>query len=290
MGSVMVANKAHDSPVNRSRRLLNRSIRPTLASGGDVQLMKEFDLTGKVAVVTGGNGGIGRGIAIGLARAGANIVIAARNEAKTRSVIAEIRGLNRRCVGIKCDVNNYDEIEAAVKTTLYELGGLNILVNNAGVSGGGLPQFIPEEEWDRVIDTNLKASFRLCQAAYPALVESGGGKIINIGSEYSIFGSALVIHYAASKGGVIQLTKSLAVAWAKNNIQVNAIIPGWIRTDMTSPVINNESFYQSIIQRTPAGRFGEPNELAGAAVFLSSKASDFITGQSIIVDGGYSVT
>ena len=253
-------------------------------------MMKEFDLTGKVAIVTGGNGGIGRAIAIGLAKAGADIVIAVRNEGKTQTVIEESRSLNRQCLGIRCNVKNYNEIEATVKTTLHELGGLNILVNNAGVSGGGLPQFIREEEWDRVVDTNLKASFRFCQAAYPALVKAGGGKIINIGSEYSIFGSAMVIHYAASKGGVIQLTKSLAVAWARDNIQVNAIVPGWIRTDMTSPVINDESFYQSIIQRTPAGRFGEPNELAGAAVFLSSKASDFITGQSIIVDGGYSVT
>jgi 2-deoxy-D-gluconate 3-dehydrogenase len=253
-------------------------------------LTKIFDLAGKVAIVTGGNGGIGRGIAVGLAQAGANIVIAARNKEKTRKVIEEIRGLNRQCLGIQCNVNNYDEIQAAVKTTLQEFGGLNILVNNAGVSGGGLPQFVLEEEWDRVVNTNLKASFRFCQAAYSTLVEAGGGKIINVGSEYSIFGSAAVIQYGASKGGVIQLTKSLAIAWAKDNIQVNAIIPGWIRTDMTSPVINNESFYQSIIQRTPAGRFGEPNELAGATVFLSSKASDFITGQSVIVDGGYSIT
>jgi len=166
---------------------------------------------------------------------------------------------------------------------------LNILVNNAGVSGGGLPQSISEEVWDRVVDTNLKASFQFCQVAYPALVKAGGGKIINIGSEYSIFGSAMVVHYAASKGGVIQLTKSLAVAWANDNIQVNAIVPGWIRTDMTSTGIENEAFYQSIVQRTPAGRFGEPNELAGAAIFLSSVASDSITGQSIVVDGGYSV-
>jgi 2-deoxy-D-gluconate 3-dehydrogenase len=258
-------------------------------NGGHTRLMKGFDLTGKVAIVTGGNGGIGRGIAIGLAQAGSDLVIAARNEEKTARVIEEIKTFNRRCLGIQCDVNNCDDIKTTVETTLQEFGGLNILVNNAGVSGGGLPQSIPEEVWDRVVDTNLKASFQFCQVAYPALVKAGGGKIINIGSEYSIFGSAMVVHYAASKGGVIQLTKSLAVAWAKDNIQVNAIVPGWIRTDMTAPVIENEAFYRSIIQRTPAGRFGEPYELAGAAIFLSSAASDFITGQSIIVDGGYSV-
>ena len=251
--------------------------------------MKGFDLTGKVAIVTGGNGGIGRGIAIGLAQAGSDIVIAARNEGKTARVIEEIKTLNRRCLGIKCDVNNYDDIKTTVEKTLQEFGGLNILVNNAGVSGGELPQSMSEEVWDRVVDTNLKASFRFCQVAYPTLVKAGGGKIINIGSEYSIFGSAMVVHYAASKGGVIQLTKSLAVAWAKDNIQVNAIVPGWIRTDMTAPVIENEAFYKDIVQRTPAGRFGEPNELAGAAIFLSSAASDFITGQRIVVDGGYSV-
>ena len=251
--------------------------------------MEEFDLTGKVSIVTGGNGGIGRGIAIGLAQAGSSVVIAARNEEKTAGVVEEIRRLNQKCLGIRCDVTNYDDIMNVVEATLGEFGGFSILVNNAGVSGGELPQSMPEEVWDKVVDTNLKASFRFCQAVYPALVKAGGGKIINIGSEYSIFGSAMVVHYAASKGGVIQLTKSLAVAWASDNIQVNAIVPGWIRTDMTSPVIENKAFYQSIVQRTPAGRFGEPSELAGAAIFLSSAASDFITGQSIVVDGGYSV-
>ena len=251
--------------------------------------MKEFNLTGKTAIVTGGNGGIGRGIAIGLARAGADVVIAARNEDKTARVLTEIENLERRCLGIRCDVNKRDDIERTVETTLREFGGFNILVNNAGVSGGAPPQTMPEDMWDRVVNTNLKAGFQFCQVAYPALVKAGGGKIINIGSEYSIFGSAMVIHYAASKGGVIQMTKSLAVAWARDNIQVNAIIPGWIRTDMTAPVIDNKAFYENIVQRTPARRFGEPSELAGAAVFLASKASDFITGQNIIVDGGYSV-
>jgi len=252
-------------------------------------MLEEFKLKGKMAVVTGGNGGIGRGIAIGLARAGADVVIAARNEEKTAGVVKEIEGLGQRCLGIRCDVNKRDDIEMTVNTTVRELGGLNILVNNAGVSGGALPQAMPEDMWDRVVNTNLKAVFQFCQAAYPVLVESGGGKIINIGSEYSIFGSASVIHYAASKGGVIQMTKSLAVAWANDNIQVNAIVPGWIRSDMTAPVIDNKPFYENIVQRTPAKRFGEPDELAGAAIFLASKASDFITGQNVVIDGGYSV-
>jgi len=252
-------------------------------------LSKEFDLEGKVAIVTGGNGGIGRGIAIGLADAGASIVIAARNEEKTSRVVDEIRGVGRRCMGISCDVQNRKDIQTVVEATLKEFSAVNILVNNAGISRGGLPQTMPEETWDDVVDTNLKTVFLFSQAVHPALVAAGGGKIINIGSEYSIFGSAFTVSYAASKGGVIQLTKSLAVAWAGDNIQVNAIIPGWVRTDMTAPVFSNEPFYKAIVQRTPAGRFAEPEEMAGAAVFLASAASDFITGQSIPVDGGYSI-
>jgi 2-deoxy-D-gluconate 3-dehydrogenase len=192
-------------------------------------------------------------------------------------------------VGIRCDVRNRDDIRNVVKITLCALGAVNILVNNAGVSDGGLPQSVSEEVWDRVLDTNLKAAFFFSQAVFPALVEAGGGKIINIGSEYSIFGSAGVLPYSVSKGGVIQMTKSLAVAWASSNIQVNAIIPGWIRTDMTASVIDYQPMHQRIVQRTPAGRFGEPEEVAGTAIFLASAASNFITGQAIVVDGGYSV-
>jgi len=266
-----------------------RQSRLRTAISGGAQLLEDFDLTDKVAIITGGNGGIGRGIAIGLARAGADIVIAARNEDKTAEVVREINNLGRRCLGIRCDVTSRNDISTTVETVIREFGKLNILANCAGISGGGLPQSIPEEVWDDVLTTNLKATFMFCQAVYPALVKAGGGKIINIGSEYSIFGSAIVLPYSASKGGVIQLTKSLAVAWASDNIQVNAIIPGWIRTDMTAAVISNKAWYNAIIERTPTGRFGEPEDVAGAAIFLSSPASDFITGQSIIVDGGYSV-
>lgn len=253
-------------------------------------MLEDFDLTGKVAIVTGGNGGIGRGIAIGLARAGADIIIAARNEEKTAETVGEINNLGSRCLGVRCDVTSGNDISTTVETVIQEFGKLNILANCAGISGGGSPQSIPEEVWDNVLTTNLKATFMFCQAVYPALINAGGGKIINIGSEYSIFGSAIVLPYSASKGGVIQLTKSLATAWASDNIQVNAIIPGWIRTDMTAGIIGYKPWYDSIVERTPAGRFGEPSDVAGAAIFLSSPASDFITGQSIIVDGGYSVS
>ena len=247
-----------------------------------------FDLSGRVALVTGGNRGIGRGIATGLARAGANVVVAARDEARTRDTVDELDALGGRAVGIRCDVQRHDDIEAAIARCEEEFSRLDILVNNAGVTSGGPPQHLDDETWDRVLDTNLRAVFQCCRAAHPLLRERGG-KIINIGSEYSLFGSPLGVPYAASKGGVVQLTRSLAVAWARHDIQVNAIIPGWISTDMTAPVEEREAFRDTIIARTPAGRFGEPDELAGTAVFLASSASDFVTGQSLPVDGGYSI-
>jgi 2-deoxy-D-gluconate 3-dehydrogenase len=251
--------------------------------------LSEFDLTGAVAIVTGGNGGIGRGIALGLAAAGADVAVAARNPEKTAAVVREIEGLGRRALGLDCDVLDRRQIDRAVETTRLKLGAVAILVNNAGVAAGGQPESLEEEVWDRVIDTNLKAGFAFAQACHPAMVENGWGKVINIGSEYALFGSPTVLPYSASKGGVIQMTKSLAVAWARDNIQVNCIIPGWITTDMTAGLTRNEAAYKRIVDRTPAGRFGTPGECAGAAVFLASRASDFVTGQSIAVDGGYSV-
>ncbi|MEX2373228.1 MAG: glucose 1-dehydrogenase [Dehalococcoidia bacterium] len=249
-----------------------------------------FDLSGHVALVTGGNGGIGRGIALGLAQAGADIVIAARNQAKTDAVVEELRGLGRRAVAVPCDVLERADIEAAVRAASLEYGRLDILVNNAGVAAGGRPEEIPQETWDRVIGTNLTAMFQCCQAAHPLLKASGRGKVINIASEYSLFGSANALPYSASKGGVVQLTKSLAAAWARDDIQVNAIVPGWITTEMTQGAKSNEAFYNQIIGRTPARRFGDPADLAGAGVFLASAASNFVTGVVLPVDGGYAAS
>ncbi|MCB1692089.1 MAG: glucose 1-dehydrogenase [Pseudomonadales bacterium] len=252
--------------------------------------MQWFDLSGKTAIVTGGNGGIGLGIARGLADAGARVVIAGRNEAKNEAAVESIQASGHACVGVKCDVAIPEDIAATVETTLSEFGGVDILVNNAGISGGGAPERLEEAVWDEVLDVNLKSVLRFCQACHPHMKSAGGGKIINIGSMYSLFGSAVVSPYAASKGGVIQLTRSLAVAWARHNIQVNAILPGWIATDMTAGAMDNKAFYDLIVTRTPAGRFGVPDELAGAGVFLASKASDFATGISLPVDGGYSIS
>jgi len=251
--------------------------------------MKAFSLVGKVALVTGGNGGIGRALALGLADAGADVVIAARNADKTARVVAKLRALGRRAVGVACDVRKTTDLEAALAAAV-QLGGLDILINNAGVSSANAPERMAEDEWDRVVDTNLKAVFLGCKLAHPLLVARGGGKIINLGSEYSLFGSPFAPAYAASKGGVVQLTKSLAIAWARDHIQVNAIIPGWIRTEMTAPIEAIESFANHIRDRTPERRFGEPEELAGTGVFLASAASNFVTGQAICVDGGFSIT
>jgi 2-deoxy-D-gluconate 3-dehydrogenase len=250
--------------------------------------MQLFDLAGKTAIVTGGNGGIGRGIALALAAAGANVCIAGRNPEKNAAVRAEIESLGRACIAVRCDVEQPGDIDATIAAAETAFGGLDILVNNAGIAVLGPPEDTTDETWSRVLTTNLDSVFRFSRAAFPRLCARGGGKIINIGSEYSLFGSPFAASYAASKGAVIQLTKSLAIAWAPHGIQVNAIVPGWITTDMTAVVRDMGELYQQIVERTPARRFGEPQECGGAAVFLASSASDFVTGQSIVVDGGYS--
>jgi 2-deoxy-D-gluconate 3-dehydrogenase len=253
--------------------------------------MDLFDLSGKVAIVTGGNGGLGRGMAQGLAAAGADIVIAARNASKT----AETATAFRQQYGVKvlevqvdvCDTNN---VQAMVAQTLTAFGKVDILVNNAGINIRKPPDELAAAEWQSVIETNLSSTFLCSQAVYEPMKRTGGGKIINNGSMFSIFGGSHVLAYAASKGGVVQLTKSLAVAWAKDNIQVNVILPGWLYTDLTRGAIEQlPELHDRVLQRTPQGRWGEPEELAGAAVFLASKASDFVTGISLTVDGGYSV-
>lgn len=253
-----------------------------------MSIVSQFDLSGTVALVTGGNGGIGRGVALGLAGAGAAVMVAARDAAKNAAVLAELRALGVPAEAVTCDVLDRGSIEAAVAETVVRFGRLDILVNNAGVAGGGPPESITDEVWDRIVDTNLRAVFQCSRAAHPHLKAGGRGKVINIGSMYSLFGSHRAVPYAASKGGVVQLTKSLAVAWARDGIQVNAILPGWITTEMTAGVASSGPMHDTIVARTPARRFGEPEELAGAAVFLASHASDFVTGILLPVDGGYS--
>ena len=250
---------------------------------------ESFALGGTVAIVTGGNGGIGLGIATGLARAGANVVVAARDRDKTEHAVTKLRELGVRALGVAVDVSDEASVASMVTTTLAEFGQLGILVNNAGMNIRKPPQDYAAEEWSRILDVNLKGTFLCSKEAYPHMVEAGGGKVINIGSMFSIFGSDLVAPYSASKGGVVQLTKSLAVAWARDNIQVNAILPGWIHTDLTASIKTQyPERYDSIKGRIPHGRWGEPDEIAGAAVFLAGRASDYVNGAAIAVDGGYS--
>ena len=248
-----------------------------------------FDLTGKVAVVTGGNGGLGLGIAMGLAEAGANIVIAARSVEKTAQALENIRALGVEAHGITVDVTQEPAIQRMVTNTMDHMGSLDILVNNSGIAIRGLPEDLTSVQWDSVLDVNLRSAFLASREAYIQMSRSGGGKIINVGSMYSIFGSDWGAPYAASKGGLVQLTKSLAVGWAKDNIQVNAILPGWFTTDLTRGISEADpDRYDNINRRIPTGRWGEPSELGGAAVFLASAASDYVTGSTLAVDGGYS--
>ena len=249
-----------------------------------------FDLTGRVAIVTGGNGGLGKGIALGLATAGADIVIAARNEQKSAEASAEIAALGVKTLPIKTDVTVEKETKVMVQRTVDTFGRVDILVNNAGIAIRRPPEEYSLEEWDQVLQTNLRSAFLCSREVYPHMKEAGGGKIINVGSMTSIFGSDWVASYSASKGGVVQLARSLALAWAKDNIQVNSLLPGWFTTDLTAAIPQRDpQRYEQITERIPAGRWGDPLDLRGVAIFLASPASDYITGAAITVDGGYSV-
>ncbi len=250
-----------------------------------------FDLKGRVAIVTGGNGGIGLGMATGLAKAGANIAIFGRNAEKNAAAIAKIKALRVDAIAHAVDVTDSAAIDAGVKSAVERFGRIDILINNAGMAVAKRPEDHTEEEWRTVLDTNVTSAFLCSKACRPEFVKAGGGKILNCGSMYSIFGSSFALAYSASKGAMVQLTKSLAVAWAAHNIQVNCFLPGWINTDMTDMARKVvPGLHETVIARTPAGRWGEPEDLEGIAVFLSSKASDFITGTVIPVDGGYAVS
>jgi len=250
---------------------------------------KLFDLSGNIAVVTGGNGGIGRSIANGLAKAGASVAVFGRNEEKNKATLAELQKVADYSMAVKVDITDRFTLELAINEVEMKLGSISILVNNAGIvsrSGGVLNE--TEEDWNSVIDTQLNAVFILSKLVAKSMVKHKRGKIINIGSMYSYFGSGRVPSYSAAKGAVIQLTKSMAIELAPYNIQVNAIAPGWIETDMTSP-IKTTPFNDEIILRTPAGRWGKPEEIVGTAIYLASKASTFVTGETIRVDGGYAI-
>ena len=247
--------------------------------------MKAFDLAGRVAIVTGGNGGIGLGMARGLAAAGAKVVVAGRNRDKSAAAAKEIRG-----DAIEVDVKSEESLKALIAETVKRHGRLDILVNNAGINIRKQPQEYTLAEYHEVMNTNLTSAFNCSQLAYPEMKKAGGGKIINIGSMMSIFGASFTTPYATSKGGIVQMSRAMACAWAKDNIQVNCVLPGWIDTDLTRGARKQvEGLHERVLARTPAGRWGDPGDFAGIAVFLASPASDFLTGTAIPVDGGYSV-
>ena len=250
-----------------------------------------FDLTGRVALITGGNGGLGLAMALGLAHAGADLAIAARNPDKNAAAVAAIQSdTGRRALAIPTDVASAADLDDMAARAAAHFGRIDILVNNAGATVRKPPQDITAAEWDNVLNVNLRAAFLACRAVYPHFRAQGGGKIISIGSMFSIFGGGgSGVPYSASKGGIVQLAKSFAVAWAGDNIQSNAILPGWFMTELTAAIPETQpERYDLINRRIPMGRWGDASELQGAAVFLSSRASDYITGAVITVDGGYS--
>jgi NAD(P)-dependent dehydrogenase (short-subunit alcohol dehydrogenase family) len=254
------------------------------------RVLDAYRLDGKTALVTGASRGLGRAMALGLAGAGADVALVGRERATLEPVAREIeRELGRKALCVPLDVADIDAIRPAVDGVIRQLGQIDILVNNAGMNIRNNTLDFTPEEWDQVLDTNLKGTFFLTQHVGRHMIESGGGKILNIGSMTAFLGVPTVPAYTASKAALQQLTRLLAVEWADHNIQVNAIAPGWISTDLTNPLKTRPDLqprYQWVVSRTPMGRFGEPDELVGAAVFLCSPAADFITGQVLAVDGG----
>ncbi|QCB45764.1 glucose 1-dehydrogenase [Hydrogenophaga sp. PAMC20947] len=248
-----------------------------------------FSLIGQVALVTGGNGGIGLAMARGLGRAGARVVIGARGGIKSAAAVDELKRLGIEALAIQVDVADEASVAALVRDTVERCGRLDILVNNAGINIRGPAQDLELEQWRQVIDTNLTSAFLCSKAVYPHMKQAGAGKVINLGSMLSIFGASFSPAYGASKGGIVQLTKSLAVAWAPDNIQVNAILPGWIDTELTRKGrAEVQGLHERVLSRSPTGRWGTPEDFEGVAVFLASAHANFVTGTAIPVDGGYS--
>jgi NAD(P)-dependent dehydrogenase (short-subunit alcohol dehydrogenase family) len=248
-----------------------------------------FDLSGRVAIVTGASKGLGKSMALALAGAGADVALLGRDIEDLKAVKEKIEGLGRRAEYFGADVLNLSTIDPAIKKALDAFGQIDILVNNAGVNVRKPVLEISPDEWDLVINTNLKGYLLMAQAVVPHMLSRGKGKVINMAS---ILGSVALpsqVAYASSKGGVIQMTKVMALEWATQGIQVNAIGPTYFETPLVAQLRNDPERYNFIVERTPMGRWGQPDELAGVVVFLASKASDFVTGQTIFVDGGWTI-
>ncbi|APW63171.1 SDR family NAD(P)-dependent oxidoreductase [Paludisphaera borealis] len=254
--------------------------------------MNLFDLTDRVAIVTGGNGGIGLGMAKGLANAGASVVVLGRNEPKSQAAAEAIRAeTGAKTLAVTADVSVPAEVDRAVAEVLDHFQRIDILFNNAGINIRKPPQELTLDDWNQVLTVNLTSAFLTSKAVHPAMKQAGGGKIVNIGSMTSIFGSSFAAAYSASKGGIVQLTKSLAMAWAADNIQVNAILPGWFDTELTQQARQQiPGLHERVLARIACGRWATPDDMAGTAVWLASRASDYVTGVAVPVDGGYAST
>ncbi|HUJ56618.1 MAG TPA: SDR family oxidoreductase [Gaiellaceae bacterium] len=248
-----------------------------------------FDLSGKTAIVTGGGSGIGRQMAQALAEAGASLVLCARKVERCEQAAAELEQLGVKALALPCDVRDPEQVQAVVDRTRNELGAIDVLVNNAGTVWGAPPEDYPLEGWQKVVDVNLTGVFLFAQAAGRVMIESGGGKIVNIASVAGLGGAPPevmnAIAYNATKGGVISFTRDLACKWARHGINVNAIAPGWFPSDMSNFVIEANP---EVVEHIPLRRFGGPDDLKGAILFLASAASDYVTGHTLVVDGGES--
>jgi NAD(P)-dependent dehydrogenase (short-subunit alcohol dehydrogenase family) len=268
--------------------LNERKINPS-ASTRNVTTSKIFDLTGRVAIITGGSVGLGRQMAEALAEMGASLVLCARKKERCLRTASELQASGAKVLALACDVKDPASIQSVVDTTLERFGRIDILINNAGTSWGAPVETMTLEQWNKVIETNLTGTFLFSQTVGRTMIAQRSGKIINIASVAGLRGSSpkfSAIGYSASKGGVIIFTKDLACKWGMHNIQVNAIAPGWFPTDMSEKVIERNK--ELLLAGIPLGRFGGPQDLKGAAIFLASSASDFVTGQILAVDGGQS--
>jgi 2-dehydro-3-deoxy-D-gluconate 5-dehydrogenase len=252
--------------------------------------LRLFDLSGEVAVVTGATRGLGRAIALGLARAGAHVVVAGRDAAAANAVVSEVAGRGGLATGIVLDVTRPHEADETLRATAKDLGRLDILVNNAGVIERSPAEEYPAESWDRVIATNLSGAFFLTRAAGRIMLRQGRGRVVNIASVLATSGGRNVVAYAASKGGLVQLTRAFAVEWAHRGVHVNAVAAGYFSTDLTQELRDSPDRSKALLERIPAGRWGDPEDLVGPVMFLASPASGYVHGAVLEVDGGWTAT
>ncbi|KGR88911.1 2-deoxy-D-gluconate 3-dehydrogenase [Ureibacillus massiliensis 4400831 = CIP 108448 = CCUG 49529] len=250
--------------------------------------MGYFDeIKGKKILITGGSKGIGKDIAIAFAKLGADVMISGRNAQDLEGTTNKLKEFNLNSFYEVADMQKVDDIYRMVDNTVTTLGGIDVLINNAGVNIPKPALEVTEEDWDRVLDTNLKGAFFCSQRAGKYMLEQGYGKIINIASQMAFVGYIDRSAYCSSKGGMVQLTKALAIEWAKENIKVNAVAPTFIETDLTKKMFNNKEFYEDVLKRIPLGKLSQPSDVTGAVVFLASDLSNYITGETIKVDGGW---